>query len=94
MDQSRYYFGEISLKLPKFLNIIAIVFKPSKLFLMSRKLVELLVKERLISESQNLEAEQIFRAGGDAIRQLIDKKNALRIEIALFFKSEVLDAKY
>jgi len=41
---------------------------------MSRKLVELLFKERLITQTQYSEAEVIFRTNGDAIRQFIERK--------------------
>jgi type IV pilus assembly protein PilB len=41
---------------------------------MSRKLVDLLYKEKLITPIQFQEAEQHFRAGEDAVRQFIDKK--------------------
>jgi type IV pilus assembly protein PilB len=41
---------------------------------MSRKLIELLYKERLITQSQYSEAEVIFRSNGDAIRQFIERK--------------------
>ena len=54
---------------------------------MSRKLVELLLKERLISQNQYLEAEQIFRSGGDAIRQFIEKKTLSESKL-LYFLSQ------
>ncbi|NDG84785.1 MAG: type IV-A pilus assembly ATPase PilB [Proteobacteria bacterium] len=41
---------------------------------MSRKLIELLFKERLITQTQYTEAETIFRSNGDAIRQFIERK--------------------
>jgi type IV pilus assembly protein PilB len=41
---------------------------------MSRKLIELLYKERLITQAQFTEADSIFKENGDAIRQFIEKK--------------------
>lgn len=41
---------------------------------MSRKLIELLYKERLITQSQFNEADGIFKQNGDAIRQFIERK--------------------
>ena len=54
---------------------------------MSRKLVELLFKERLITQTQFNEAETIFRANGDAIRQFIEKK-VLSESKLLYFLSQ------
>jgi type IV pilus assembly protein PilB len=54
---------------------------------MSRKLVELLFKERLITQNQHQEADQIFRANGDAIRQFIEKK-ALSESKLVYFLSQ------
>ncbi len=54
---------------------------------MSRKLVELLFKERLITQTQFQEAEQITRSGGDAIRQFIDKKTLSESKL-LYFLSQ------
>jgi type IV pilus assembly protein PilB len=54
---------------------------------MSRKLVELLLKERLITQNQYQEAEQISRAGGDAIRDFIEKKTLSESKL-LYFLSQ------
>ncbi len=54
---------------------------------MSRKLVELLHKERLISDAQLQEADQILRAGGDAVRQFIERK-VLQDSKLVFFLSQ------
>ncbi len=54
---------------------------------MSRKLVELLLKERLIIQPQFQEAETIFRAGGDAVRQFIEKKTLSETKL-LYFLSQ------
>jgi len=54
---------------------------------MSRKLVELLFKERLITQNQHQEAEQIFRSSGDAIRAFIEKK-ALSESKLVYFLSQ------
>ena len=54
---------------------------------MSRKLVELLFKERLITQNQYSEAEQISRSGGDAIRQFIEKKTLSESKL-LYFLSQ------
>jgi type IV pilus assembly protein PilB len=54
---------------------------------MSRKLIELLFKERLITQNQYTEADQIFRSGGDAIRQFIEKKSLSESKL-LYFLSQ------
>jgi type IV pilus assembly protein PilB len=54
---------------------------------MSRKLVELLFKERLITQNQHQEADAIFRANGDAIRQFVEKK-ALSESKLVYFLSQ------
>lgn len=54
---------------------------------MSRKLVELLLKERLIIQPQFQEAEAIFKAGGDAVRQFIEKKTLSETKL-LYFLSQ------
>lgn len=51
---------------------------------MSRKLVELLYKERLITQSQYSEAEVIFRSNGDAIRQFIERKQLSESKLLQF----------
>jgi type IV pilus assembly protein PilB len=51
---------------------------------MSRKLVELLHKERLISDAQMTEADQILRSGGDAVRQFLEKKLIQEANLVLF----------
>ncbi len=55
---------------------------------MSRKLVELLFKERLITQNQVTEAEQIYRAGGDAIRQFIEKKTVSESKLIYFLSQK------
>ncbi len=55
---------------------------------MSRKLVELLFKERLITQNQQQEAEQIFRANGDAIRQFIEKKTLSESKLVYFLSQK------
>lgn len=54
---------------------------------MSRKLVDLLFKERLITQMQFQDAEQIARSGADAIRQMIETK-ALSESKLLYFLSQ------
>src|SRR5215203_2433194 len=54
---------------------------------MSRKLVELLQKERLITQNQLQEAEQLLKAGTDPIRQFIEKK-ALSESKLVYFLSQ------
>jgi type IV pilus assembly protein PilB len=54
---------------------------------MSRKLIELLYKERLITQAQFSEADAIFKANGDAIRQFIDRK-VLSESKLLYFLSQ------
>jgi type IV pilus assembly protein PilB len=54
---------------------------------MSRKLVELLFKERLITQSQFSESETILRANGDPIRQFIERK-VLSESKLLYFLSQ------
>ena len=54
---------------------------------MSRKLVDLLFKERLITQAQFQEAEQIARSGADAIRQLIENKTLSESKL-LYFLSQ------
>ena len=51
---------------------------------MSRKLVDLLSKERLITDRQQQEAEAILKAGGDAIRQFIEKKTLSESKLVYF----------
>lgn len=51
---------------------------------MSRKLAELLYKERLITQNQFAEAEQIYRSGGDAVRQFIEKKSVSESKLVYF----------
>lgn len=54
---------------------------------MSRKLVELLQKERLITQNQLQEAEALLKAGTDPIRQFIEKK-ALSESKLVYFLSQ------
>ncbi len=54
---------------------------------MSRKLVDLLFKEKLITQAQYQDAEQYFRSGTDAIRQLIEKKTLSESKL-LYFLSQ------
>ncbi len=51
---------------------------------MSRKLIDLLYKERLITQAQQQEADQILASGGDAIRQFIDKKTLSESKLVYF----------
>ena len=51
---------------------------------MSRKLIELLHKERLINQNQYQEAEEIFRANGDPIRQFLEKKTVSESKLVYF----------
>ena len=51
---------------------------------MSRKLIELLFKERLITQQQFQEADQISKAGGDAIRNFIEKKALSESKLVYF----------
>ena len=55
---------------------------------MSRKLVELLHKERLISQSQYQEADQLIRSGVDAIRQFIEKKTLSESKLVYFLSQK------
>ncbi len=55
---------------------------------MSRKLVELLYKERLLTQTQYTEAEAIFKANGDAVRQFIDKKVLSESKLLLFLNQK------
>jgi type IV pilus assembly protein PilB len=55
---------------------------------MSRKLIELLHKERLISEAQMTEADQILRSGGDAIRQFLERKVIQEANLVLFLSQK------
>ncbi|MBS1959633.1 MAG: type IV-A pilus assembly ATPase PilB [Bdellovibrionales bacterium] len=54
---------------------------------MSRKLVELLMKERLITQNQLQDAEGVLKSGGDPIRQFIEKK-ALSESKLVYFLSQ------
>ena len=55
---------------------------------MSRKLIELLQKEKLLTQSQYAEAETIFRANGDAIRQFIEKKILSESKLVYFLSQK------
>ncbi len=55
---------------------------------MSRKLIELLYKERMITPTQFNEAEEIFRANGDAIRQFIERKILSESKLVYFLSQK------
>jgi type IV pilus assembly protein PilB len=55
---------------------------------MSRKLVELLYKERLITENQFNEAEAITRSGVDAVRQFIERKTLSESKLVYFLSQK------
>jgi len=55
---------------------------------MSRKLVELLYKEKLLTQSQYQDAEAIFKGNGDAIRQFIEKKVLSEQKLLLFLNQK------
>ena len=55
---------------------------------MSRKLIELLFKERLITQNQHQEAEVISRSGGDAVRSFIEKKSLSESKLVYFLSQK------
>ena len=55
---------------------------------MSRKLVELLYKERMLTQTQYQEAEGIFKLNGDAIRQFIEKKVLSEQKLLMFLNQK------
>ena len=55
---------------------------------MSRKLVELLHKERLLNDAQLQEADQLIRSGGDAVRQFIDRKILTESKLVYFLSQK------
>ncbi len=55
---------------------------------MSRKLVELLYKEKLLTQSQYQDAEAIYKGNGDAIRQFIEKKVLSEQKLLLFLNQK------
>jgi type IV pilus assembly protein PilB len=55
---------------------------------MSRKLVELLYKDKLLTQSQYQDAEAIFKSNGDAIRQFIEKKVLSEQKLLLFLNQK------
>ena len=55
---------------------------------MSRKLVELLHKERLLNDAQLQEADQLIRSGGDAVRQFLDRKILSESKLVYFLSQK------
>jgi type IV pilus assembly protein PilB len=55
---------------------------------MSKKLVELLYKERLLTQTQYQDAEAIYKANGDAIRQFIEKKVLSEQKLSEYLKQK------
>ncbi len=55
---------------------------------MSRKLVELLHKERLLNDAQLQEADQLIRSGNDPVRQFIDRKILTESKLVYFLSQK------
>jgi len=55
---------------------------------MSRKLAELLHKERLLTDAQLQEADQLLRSGTDAIRYFIENKVLLESKLVFFLSQK------
>ena len=55
---------------------------------MSRKLVELLHKERLLTDAQLQEADQLIRSGNDAVRQFLERKILSESKLVYFLSQK------